>query len=111
MFGLIGEWRDGEDGYFELTENNEFILSNGSKGKFYVYLIDMNTPFWRTKILCICASVMCMKEWIITNIGVERRSKYIDKLLSNKDITGKMMQRKQGRFKPPLRNRIMPNWM
>ena len=36
VIGLIGTWREGEDGYFELTENNEFILSNGSKGKFYV---------------------------------------------------------------------------
>ena len=36
MISLIRTWREGEDGHFELTENNEFISSNGSKGKFYV---------------------------------------------------------------------------
>jgi hypothetical protein len=54
---------------------------------------------------------MCMKEWIFTDIGVERWTEYIDKLLSNKDTTEKMMQRIQGRFKPPLRHRMIPNWM
>ena len=59
----------------------------------------------------MCAIVMCMKEWIFTDIDVERWTEYIDKLLSNKDTTGKIMQRIQGRFKPPLRHRMIPNWM
>lgn len=58
----------------------------------------MNTPFGWMEILCMCAIVMCMKEWIFTDIDVERWTEYIDKLLSNKDTTGKMMQRIQGRF-------------
>ncbi len=59
----------------------------------------------------MCAIVMYMKEWIFTDIGVERWIEYIERLLSNKDITGKMMQKIQGRLKPPLRHRMMPNWM